>query len=313
MLIPYLVYYERITTTKQETTKRFLKQGMIKILKALERSEKNGLSFSALHNQTGLQRNVLSEYLQQLRKVKIVTQDLEATKTDNDKIKTRKYHLASPLSLESLFLNDVVDFLIEQTSNRFSNTNRIYFPLLSLDWFVVTDSSDFRECLEKILNKPETWLALNKVSSAILDEWNEFVLSKREPQDRELIVKYSKYLVEVWRLNNSIKSIAENEINLALPPELRFTVEDQKNEDKIYEVISYEWLKQNKFKIPLNSKNPPNLDMVRFLLNKRNRELYAGYWSSLGNEPKTLLSWASLGFRGYQKRLEEIFPRQRKH
>jgi hypothetical protein len=47
-------------------------------------------------------------------------------------------------------------------------------------------------------------------------------------------------------------------------------------------------------------------EIIGFLENKKNMKIYEGYLKSLNNEPKTLLLFPSLGFKGYLERMKEL-------
>lgn len=49
-------------------------------------------------------------------------------------------------------------------------------------------------------------------------------------------------------------------------------------------------------------------DLFVFLEKPKNKKIYEGYLNSVYNQPKTMIVFPLLGFKGYQKKLESLFP-----
>jgi DNA-binding Lrp family transcriptional regulator len=163
-----------------------LRPGEIKILMALQKGSK---SFTTLKKETKLQQNCLSEYLKRLQKIKVIVHDKA----------TRRYEFIE-VRTDTLFYNDVAEFLqqrIRVLTNK--GENEADFVHLSL-WTAMTDNGDMKHMLERLKNNSKVSLALSEIP-AILEEYTEeYLLSTRDPSDRETIKKYKQLLLEYVKI-----------------------------------------------------------------------------------------------------------------
>jgi hypothetical protein len=309
-----------------------LRQGEIKILKALESGAKTN---KEIGDATGFshQPTLLSRYLKSLQKHGLVTRDVD----------TRKYR-ADKISVEKLFYHDLLEFLSEQVGIDLNTVKEELKPIITNPlWLSVTDqkATAFRKELKKTLENPQNNEVLNKVWRIVADAWENYILAHREPKEREIIIKYKQSLLEAYRLmvkKRSMKEIQELAFATAAKnlrrefPELENIPKEAVYIEAIRELRQLEeahdtigsalvsdledLFSQMEIEEKLgnvgdsdNSKEEQRLfEIAEFMINKGNRRIYERFRKSLENPPQTLVVFPVLGFSGYLKELEGLYP-----
>ncbi|MBT0159097.1 hypothetical protein G4O51_03845 [Candidatus Bathyarchaeota archaeon A05DMB-2] len=314
----------------QQQKPRKLRQGEIKILKALELGAKTN---KEIGKETGFsnQPTLLSAYLKNLQKLGLITRDID----------TRKYR-SEKISVEKLFFNDVSEFLNEQVAIDLKSDKKplILAPL----WFAVTDSkaSEFKQILEKTLEKPESIVALVEPFNIVWRAWQNYILAQRKPKDRETITRYQELLLECYKLATKLPPIEEaadlvetcvrEKLRQEFPEKQSFSedvisieVERQlkimrETIDGIQQPWSLEDLERRlRIRDSWQSLQTPDQEtqkrlekILNFLEDPANKKVYESYLKSLEDAPKTLVVYPALGFKGYIKKLKELYPEKAK-
>jgi len=308
-----------------------LRPGEIKILESLTDGEKR---FSDLHRDTGLQFNILSQYLKRLQGLGLVERDIE----------TRRYRIKE-ISLEALFYNDVLDFMrqrLEKIANYGVDRPGVIYRYM---WVVMTESPELRNRIEKEIKHPQNIKFFFRLFQIIEDSWRSSILSRFNQNEREIVSTYKKSLLKYVKrfdvhsgkderrqvyeeMVNSIKAEMSSDYPRTPIPEKIIYIKAAKrfrrmikNYEKIIQPRDLEELYRilrtyqdsGQYKKDMTKENLKELKEVwAFLRNPYNKKIYEKYIMKINNPPKTLIFYPSLGFRGYIEKLEALLPQEAK-
>jgi hypothetical protein len=180
------------------TKRQPLRPGEVKILEALLKDDKTN---GELQKETGLQSNILSEYLKNLQRLGLVERNIDTRKYGAK----RKYVGRVPITVQVLFFNEVLDFVRAQFEKSIKIGNEkagiISGPI---GWVVMTETREERtlhigQLIEKRLKDLKNFEALLTVSRIIEDSWEEYyfrTMGKSETRIRT-IETYKQFLREI--------------------------------------------------------------------------------------------------------------------
>jgi hypothetical protein len=161
-------------------------------------------TFGELQKDTKLQTNVLSEYLKNLQKNGLVDRDIES----------RRYRARVPVTVQTLFFNEVLEFVRAQFEKSIKSGNEkagiISGPF---GWVVMTETSEQSKFIEKRLKNLKNSDALVTVSTMIEDSWEEYYLSAFDKKDHRIIKRQK--IIETYK--QFLRDISELLYPLELP------------------------------------------------------------------------------------------------
>jgi hypothetical protein len=321
-----------------------LRPGEGKILTALLKSEKTN---GELQKETGLQSNILIDYLRNLQRLGFVERDIDS----------RKYRANAPISAEVIFFNEVLEFIRTQfaASMKLGNEKAGIIPVLgAFGWVLMNDKPAQNALIEKHLKKPKVLEALSTISSVIDDSWKEYYLSTLDRKDKQIakrlkiIEEYELILLEIAEHLNPLEPIERNKnlfsetfedtkkkMQKTYPgidlPEAMIKIEaDRRIKEfsethsvimtptdlsslyallETYEKTAYLFGRQK----DLTENELETLERkIAYLKNPKIKKLYEDHLNHLRNKPKSLLFYSSWGFKEYPQKLESLIPKTKK-
>jgi len=314
-----------------------LRPGELKILTAL--NDRGPMTYSELQKETGLQFNVLSDYLKRLQTLSgLIERDIE----------TRKYRIRI-ISVESLFFNDVQEFL-RSRMEKMLNEGKTNAGVLIADAFgslILTENYELMKRLDQGTSGSNYRTSFDQISEFIMHSWDSYVLAKFGEDARKTIETYKRFLLgcvkKLSRMENDERkkrakfkaALVEAKLRMesAFPrvqiPKRMVCIEAERwlkqfenAHDQILQPSDLDDLKNRvlvlmgaagdlREKEDLAEKDLRELEsMLAFLENHKHTQTYEKYLEETGKEPKTVVLITSFGFKGYMKKLNEWFPEE---
>lgn len=293
---------------------KVLRPGERKILQSLKEGEKR---FTELHEETGLQYNILSKYLKNLQKGGLVVRDID----------TRGYR-SLKRGWETLYLVDIHD-LIEEYGIRRENVK-----LWGLSVFVSGDA-DALNHMDRALTGGEpcaedVYPAFSRINRFLFDVWKERALTFFNEEEREVITGYERALQEaVWLATPPEERVDEGNLKLRAEEKLKRRYPGVEPPEELVRLEVERDLKRLRARAPLTAdiRDVKKLKkylsrahhlteeglaelkpLMEYLEDPENVKVHEGFLEKMRGCPKTLIIFTSAGFGGYLEAFWQFFP-----